>query len=95
MALDGVGEKIADCVLAFSLDKPEAFPIDRHIRRALEKWYALPPGLNNSRTAEWARERFGQHGAIAQQYMFHRERLARRASDWGGRHLVAALPEDR
>jgi N-glycosylase/DNA lyase len=94
MRLDGVGEKIADCVLAFSLDKPEAFPIDRWTRRALEEWYGLPPKLNNSRAADWARERFGQSGAIAQQYMFHRERLLGRARAWGGRHLGRALPED-
>ena len=31
--LPGVGEKVADCVLLFSLDKLEAFPIDRWVRR--------------------------------------------------------------
>jgi N-glycosylase/DNA lyase len=95
VALPGIGEKVADCVLAFSLDKPEAFPIDRHIRRALENWYGLPPKLNNSKASDWARLRFGNRGAIAQQFMFHRERLAHRASSWGGRHLEDALPQDR
>ena len=31
VALHGVGEKVADCVLAFALDKPESFIVDRHI----------------------------------------------------------------
>jgi N-glycosylase/DNA lyase len=93
-ALAGVGEKIADCVLAFSLDKPESFPIDRWTRRALEEWYGLPAGLNNSRASDWARTRFGHHGALAQQYMFHRERLLGRARAWGGEHIARALPED-
>lgn len=79
LALDGVGEKIADCVLAFSLDKPQAFPIDRWTRRALEEWYGLPPELNNSDAGEWARARFGDYGAIAQQYMFHQQRILGRA----------------
>lgn len=92
--LTGVGEKIADCVLAFSLDKDEAFPVDRHIRRALERWYGLPEGMNNSKASEFARKRFGNFGAVAQQYMFHRERLSQRAN-WGGDHVVHALPEDR
>lgn len=92
--LNGVGEKIADCVLAFSLDKVEAFPVDRHIRRALERWYGLPEGMNNSKASDFARERFGRFGAVAQQYMFHRERLAQRAN-WGGDHVAHALPEDR
>ena len=94
MGIHGVGEKIADCVLAFSLDKPEAFPVDRWTRRALEKWYGLSPRLNNSVAGEWARDHFGRYGAIAQQYMFHRERLAGRAASWGGAHNERALPED-
>lgn len=92
--LHGVGEKIADCVLAFSLDKDEAFPVDRHIRRALERWYGLPEGMNNSRASDFARDRFGRFGALGQQYMFHRERLSQRAN-WGGDHVAHALPEDR
>ena len=94
MGINGVGEKIADCVLAFSLDKPEAFPVDRWTRRALEKWYGLPPRLNNAAAGAWARSHFGRYGAIAQQYMFHRERLAGRAASWGGAHTARALPED-
>ena len=94
MGINGVGEKIADCVLAFSLDKPEAFPVDRWTRRALEKWYGLPPKLNNVAAGELARNHFGRYGAIAQQYMFHRERLAGRAASWGGVHKDHALPED-
>jgi N-glycosylase/DNA lyase len=94
LSLKGVGEKVADCVLAFSMDKPEAFPIDRHIRRSLERWYDLPANVNNSQASDFARTHFGQHGALAQQYMFHRERLSQRAK-WGGAHVEHALPEDR
>ncbi len=93
-ALHGVGEKIADCVLAFSLDKPESFPVDRWTRRALEKWYGLPAGHNNTKASEWARAIFRGHGAVAQQYMFHRERLLGRAQAWGGKHVERALDED-
>ena len=37
--LYGIGAKIADCVLVFSLDKLEAFPIDRWVSRAVQEWY--------------------------------------------------------
>ena len=94
ISLQGVGEKVADCVLAFALDKPESFIVDRHILRALHKWYNLPAKASLSFAADWARDFFGQHSALANQYMFHRERLARRASDWGGAHVDHALPED-
>ena len=39
MALPGVGDKVANCVLLFSLDKPEAFPVDVWVRRAVQEWY--------------------------------------------------------
>jgi N-glycosylase/DNA lyase len=35
----GVGPKVADCVLLFSLDKPEAFPLDRWVLRGLQRHY--------------------------------------------------------
>ena len=94
VALHGVGEKVADCVLAFALDKPESFIVDRHILRALHKWYDLPEKASLTYAADWARDFFGNHAALANQYMFHRERLARRASEWGGTHVERALPED-
>jgi N-glycosylase/DNA lyase len=93
--LHGVGEKVADCVLAFSLDKPESFIVDRHILRALQKWYDLPESANVSYAADWARDHFGEYASLANQYMFHRERLSRRASEWGGDHTDRALPEDK
>ena len=74
----GIGEKIADCVLAFSLDKGAAFPVDRWVKRALIEWYGMPEKMNNSAAGEWARDRFGEDGAYVQQYLFHRQRMAAR-----------------
>ena len=37
--LPGVGPKVADCVMLFSLDKLEAFPIDVWIRRIIKEHY--------------------------------------------------------
>jgi N-glycosylase/DNA lyase len=73
--LYGVGEKIADCVLAFAFDMPEAFPVDRWVKRALEEWYGLPATLNNEKAAAWARAKFGRDAAYVNQYLFHRQRL--------------------
>ena len=76
MALAGVGSKIADCVLAFSLDKLEAFPIDVWVRRALREWY-FPDGKapTDRVLLEWAFDHFGRYGAYSQQYLFHGRRL--------------------
>ncbi len=37
--IPGVGNKVADCIMLFSLDKLEAVPLDRWIIRILEKYY--------------------------------------------------------
>ena len=36
----GIGKKVADCILLFSLDKLEAVPLDRWVLRILEKYYS-------------------------------------------------------
>jgi len=79
ISLYGVGEKIADCVLAFSLDQRRAVPIDRWVRRAMVEWYGVNSRSNNSCVGEWARKRFGLDGAYVQQYLFHDRRLSRNA----------------
>ncbi len=59
MKIPGVGKKIADCVCLFSLKRKDAFPVDRHIKRALEKYYprGLPPEFNKIK-------------GVAQQYLY-------------------------
>ena len=74
-ALHGVGEKVADCVMLFSLDKPQAFPIDRWIRRAVEEWYLYGAKLNYKSMREWAWERWGDAAGYANQYLFQLRRL--------------------
>ena len=75
MECKGIGPKIADCVLVFSLEKIEAFPIDVWVRRALGEWYfpnqKIPPDKD---LLEWAHEYFGPYAGYAQQYLFHGRR---------------------
>ncbi|MBR5495844.1 MAG: DNA glycosylase [Oscillospiraceae bacterium] len=64
MKIKGVGPKVADCALLFGFYKLDAFPKDVWIKRVMEKYY--PDGL-----PEFAVE----YGGIAQQYLFHYERM--------------------
>ncbi len=76
MECPGIGPKIADCILVFSLEKTEAFPIDVWVRRALAEWYFPGEKTPTNRVLEeWAREYFGRYGGYAQQYLFHGRRL--------------------
>lgn len=64
MKITGVGKKVADCTILFGLGHIEAFPVDRHIKRLCDNLY--PDGLPES---------FNGIEGIAQQYMFHFQRM--------------------
>ena len=84
MGLDGVGDKVANCVLLFSLDKPEAFPVDTHVEKRLHEWYLGDVKLSPPKMRRWAQDRFGTYAGYANQYLFHDRRLQRsRAADAG------------
>ncbi len=76
-SLPGVGDKVANCVLLFSLDKLEAFPVDVWVRRALQEWYLdeRKKKLSAEKMRLWAREYFGPYAGYANQYMFQDRRL--------------------
>jgi len=77
--LPGVGDKVANCVLLFSLDKLEAFPVDVWIHRALEEWYPVHKTRDKKASRIdmrlWAQDYFGTYAGYANQYLFHRRRL--------------------
>ncbi len=75
MELPGVGPKVADCTLLFSLDHLEAFPVDRWVIRAVEEWYDVRQGMSQEAMAAWARDRFGPFAGYAGQYLFHARRI--------------------
>lgn len=72
--LYGVGDKVADCVLLFSLGFHEAYPIDTWVKKALEKNY---PELHSDEYKEASRNMrnyFGENSGYAQEYIFHAAR---------------------
>ena len=83
MAFFGVGEKIADCVCLFALDKNGAVPVDVHIWRIAQTTYApdlaeksLTPA-NYARATEAFHDRFGPLAGWAQQILFYRAAVSR------------------
>ena len=77
MALPGVGEKIADCVLLFAYGFPTAFPVDVWVARALSKFYFRGRRVRPERLRRFADEHFGPNAGYAQQYLFHHIRTQR------------------
>ena len=79
--LPGIGPKVANCVLLFSLEHLDAFPIDVWIERVLrERYFRGKRRVTAGRLREFARTHFGPYGGYAQQYLFHQARTARRQS---------------
>jgi N-glycosylase/DNA lyase len=79
LALPGVGEKVADCVLLFAYGKGEAFPVDVWVKRAVERWYFGGRRKTEREIREFAHQRFGALAGYAQQHLFHYMRERGRA----------------
>ena len=80
LTLDGVGPKVADCILLFSsLKRLEAFPIDVWVRRVMNELYIKEKDetkVNKKIIEKIAEEKFGDVAGLAQQYLFFWKREA-------------------
>ncbi|MCY6484361.1 DNA glycosylase [Clostridium aestuarii] len=68
--LSGVGPKVGDCVMLFSMKKYSAFPVDIWVKRAMQHFY-LAPDVSLKKIREFARNKFGEFSGFAQQYLFY------------------------
>ena len=71
MVCYGIGEKIADCIALFALDKTEAFPVDTWVEKALAHYYPQSRPLAGEELVIWAQDRFGKYAGYANQLLFH------------------------
>lgn len=83
MALEGVGRKIADCVLLFAGGFREVFPIDVWVLRALHGLYFPAQRPKPAVLRRFSEVHFGPQAGYAQQYLFHYLRVHRRRSSVG------------
>ena len=73
--IDGVGDKVANCILLFSLDKLNAFPIDVWIDRVLqESYFQTQTKMSKIQMRQWSQQYFGQYAGFANHYLFHSRR---------------------
>lgn len=66
----GIGDKVANCIALFSLNKRNAFPVDVWMKRIMENMYFKEDTPVN-RIEAFAKEHFGELGGYAQQYLFY------------------------
>lgn len=79
LTLSGVGGKVADCIMLFSLKKFSVFPIDVWVRRVMNELYIKEEDENKvSKTLiqNLAKEKYSDLAGLAQQYLFYWKRDA-------------------
>lgn len=81
----GVGPKVADCIMLFSMKKYEVFPIDVWVKRVMTELYYNElientenkirikdlPEIKNEKILKLAENKFGKLAGLAQQYLFY------------------------
>ena len=75
-SLPGIGDKVANCIMLFALDKVEAFPVDVWIERIIKENYVPDPKVSKTVIRSWAQENFGDYAGYANHYLFHSTRTS-------------------
>ncbi len=69
MTFNGVGNKVANCILLFSMKQFSTFPVDVWVRRVMHELY-LPSTTSDKMIRDFAENKFGNLCGYAQQYLF-------------------------
>ncbi len=70
MQFSGVGPKVSDCIMLFSMRKYDAFPIDVWVKRVMEYFYLKEDSKLNY-IQQYGQNKFGKYAGFAQQYLFY------------------------
>lgn len=74
LTFPGVGPKVADCIMLFSLKKYDVFPIDVWVRRVMNDLYIKKQDeakVNKKELENLAIKKYGNLAGLAQQYLFY------------------------
>ncbi|MDD2627901.1 MAG: DNA glycosylase [Clostridia bacterium] len=73
LKFSGVGPKVADCILLFSLKQSNVFPIDVWVKRIMEKLY-FSKEMDIKEISAYSKEKYGNYAGIIQQHLFYNVR---------------------
>lgn len=71
LKIKGVGPKVADCVLLFSLGKRDMYPVDVWVKRVTELLYFNGKDTPKEEISAFAAKKWGKYAGYAQQYLFY------------------------
>ena len=70
MEIDGVGDKVADCIALMGYGRMEAFPVDTWVKRTLENVYFKGEKMSINKLHRFIDEKWPSYKGYAQQYLF-------------------------
>lgn len=74
--LEGVGPKVADCILLYGYNKGESYPVDVWINRITSYLYFGNQKVSNKKIMNFAQDKFGEYSGYVQLYLFNYARLS-------------------
>ncbi|MFZ5354329.1 MAG: DNA-3-methyladenine glycosylase family protein [Bacillota bacterium] len=74
MRLPGVGPKVADCIMLFSMGKYDTYPVDVWIKRVTE-YFFVGRDVTLKDIQKFAKDKFGELAGFAQEYLFYYARM--------------------
>lgn len=66
----GIGDKVANCILLFSMKQFDTFPVDVWVRRVMQALY-VDKNTKDVDIRKFAENKFGKYSGYAQQYLFY------------------------
>lgn len=66
---NGIGDKVANCILLFSMKQFDTFPVDVWVRRVMQSLY-VDKTTKDADIRKFAENKFGKLSGYAQQYLF-------------------------
>ncbi len=66
----GIGDKVANCILLFSMRHIDTFPVDVWVRRVMQTLY-VSKDTKDADIRKFAENKFGKYSGFAQQYLFY------------------------
>lgn len=71
LKIQGVGPKVADCIMLFALKKYQVFPVDVWVRRVISELYFKNNEQSPKEIQKFAQNQYGNLAGLAQQYLFY------------------------
>lgn len=71
MKNNGIGPKVASCILLFAYQRYDVFPVDTWVKKIMESNYNI---IGEKNIREFASKTYGKYSALAVQYLFNYSR---------------------